>query len=559
MSTATAGGTLVAPGIDIDTLPPGAIGSNAAVKPVTSISTGQGADAVSQMQDQVAKMSPPPPVSPADYGKIVNGSMVMTPTYTGQNANVPDAQKGMNYDGSTGGTKTTDTGEDTSNTKITLLNEDTGQSVSFTNPDGNQAQIQSYLDSGYAVSDAEGDLPSWLGPNGVSSSPEVDAATKALSDDKDTVDSAKTALANLNVNNDPNLQSLLDSIGSQWDSRISQQQDVVDSKTAQLTTGALRNGAQYTGGLGGVTGSVISAEEKSSINTISQLQMQKTQALVKAKMAFQNQQFTQYSKAVTDAQTAYDKQFTELQTLQKAQKTQDDALQTQKMNNEVTKLYAAGTTDAATIYSTLIKEGYNTTLKDVGAALTALTPKAASTDDFKLSQPQTSQLLGAGINSTQLQALHDYYNGKGDSSALTSLTPAQQTAVHDALNGTASKIAASAVPTYAQLHPKSPADKSTTYKSGTLAYTNGDLQTGNSKLQDSATNGPQADGKYANPDLYLEMANKWTASGGSIKDFLKNYPVSSWINPANTTVGPAIDALVKQDAAAVSTKGGRTL
>lgn len=556
MSIDTAGGVLEAPGYTAENLPPGATTQPSVAKPVTSISTQQGANIVAQTQQQVANMSAPPapaPVSDADYGKTVNGSKVMTPTFTGVNANVQDSQKGTNYQPTTETTTSTPT-------KINLINPATGQTMSFTDPDNNKTTIQSYLNSGYDVSDAEGDVPSWLSPSGVQSDPEVEQAKTDLASAKTTLDAAKTTLANINVTNDPDMQSLLDSIGSQWDARISAAQDTVNAQEAAITTNGLRTGSQWTGGLGGITGSLISAEEKASLKNISSLQMQKTQALLKAKQSFQNNQFTQYSKFVTTAQSAYDKQFSELETLQKAQQKQDTAITTQNMNLDISKLYAGGTTDAGDILTQLQKDGYTTTLKDVGSAITALNPKASSTDDFKFSQPQNSQLLSAGLSPAQIQALHDYYNGKGDGSAITGLTTDQQTAVHDVLNGTASKIAGSAVPTYAELNPKDKAGSAAkTYKSGGLTYAGSDITDGVTKLTASKNSGSEADGKYADPNVYLQMAQAWSKGGGSVKDFIKNYPISTWINPANTNVTPAINALIKQDAAAVSTKGGRSL
>lgn len=213
---------------------------------------------------------------------------------------------------------------------------------------------------------------------------------------------------------------------------------------------------------------------------------------------------------------------------QKAQATQDSA---------IAGLVSQGTTNPADILKAMNDAGYNVSATDVAASLKALTPTSTATDTYKFTTANVGSLLGAGLNAKQIQAVQDYYNGKGDAGAFDGMTDAQKAAVQTALVG---KTAAAKATAGAK-----------SYTSGTLDYTHADLDEGNAKLQ--ASKG--ADG-YVDPTVYLNLANAWTDAGGSINDFIKNYPVSSWVNPANTDVTPAINALIKQDAAGKKTTAG---
>lgn len=487
--------------------------TSAPAKPVGAISTTQGAEVVQKNQQQVNTLTGAPPVQ-TDTSKT---------TDTG---------------------KTTDT-TDTSSTSVSMLNPDTGQTIKFAGSSLDQATVQKYLDAGFHVSEAEGTLPSWLGPTGTTpASPEITTANTALTTAKATLDSAVAKLTGFDVSNDPQLKTMLDGITQQWNQRITDMQNAEQSRIAALTTTGIRMGSQWTGGAGGVTGSIISAEERAAVNAIAGLQIQKTQALASAQQAFASGKWTQYNNLVTIAQNAYDKQLTAVQTLQKAQITQDAKIQTAaitaSMNSTVAGLYAKGITDPTAILKNLRDNGdTTTTLAQIGTAIKNISPTSSSSDNFKFSSGQMGKLLAAGLTKDEVQALHDYYNGKGDASALSNLTPEQQTKVHDVLNGVTAKTTT--------------APSSKTYKSGGLTYSGTDVSDGVSKLNASKNEGPEADGVYSDPNLYLQMAQAWTSKGGYIKDFLKNYPISSYINPENTTVTPAINKLIKQDAAATKT------
>lgn len=61
------------------------------------------------------------------------------------------------------------------------------------------------------------------------------------------------------------------------------------------------------------------------------------------------------------------------------------------------------------------------------------------------------------------------------------------------------------------------------------------------ELDASKNIGPEADGKYADPNLYMKKAQEWAAAGGTQVSFLKEFPPSQYINPvvSNTIVPEA--------------------
>lgn len=82
----------------------------------------------------------------------------------------------------------------------------------------------------------------------------------------------------------------------------------------------------------------------------------------------------------------------------------------------------------------------------------------------------------------------------------------------------------------------------TIIQSGSIVATAEDLAQGATALKASASQGAEADGKYADPNLYLQMYQHWVNSGGKAADFFKNYPFETYINPANTWLTQSISA-----------------
>lgn len=68
-------------------------------------------------------------------------------------------------------------------------------------------------------------------------------------------------------------------------------------------------------------------------------------------------------------------------------------------------------------------------------------------------------------------------------------------------------------------------------------------------LNASKFEGPEADGKYANPQLYLDNYLSWInpPNNGSPEEFFKNFPPATYINPKNTWLPDEILRFVKKD------------
>lgn len=77
-------------------------------------------------------------------------------------------------------------------------------------------------------------------------------------------------------------------------------------------------------------------------------------------------------------------------------------------------------------------------------------------------------------------------------------------------------------------------------QSGNLTMTQSDIQQGQQILTQSASQGAQADGKYADPNVYLQMFQHWLSQGGKAADFFKQYPYSTYINPSNTWLAQSL-------------------
>lgn len=74
--------------------------------------------------------------------------------------------------------------------------------------------------------------------------------------------------------------------------------------------------------------------------------------------------------------------------------------------------------------------------------------------------------------------------------------------------------------------------KTTTAKvsvSGKLNYTADDVGAGQQLLEKS-----RGSDNYVDPNVYLQMYQKWVGAGGLLQDFLTKYPAKNYVNPANT-------------------------
>lgn len=358
---------------------------------------------------------------------------------------------------------------------------------------------------------------------------------------------------------DSNTLSQVNVIQQQFDMLRAEQRDANERADKSRGTLNLRSGTTRFAPLD-AAGTAL-AQTTYGLKQIAKLDADENSAIAKVRQAQSDGNFQLMEKALGVAEdTRKAKQEAAAKVADQLSKANDKLLEERakaSQDESIASLVAQGITDPAQIQNYLnyhddgTPTGGNVDLSTIKSALNNLKPTADAKDPYQFSQANTGQLLAANLTMPEIQAIQDFYNGKGK---LPDLTAEQQDAVTSVLNGTAAKVAASGVPTYAQLHPKANAGgKEKVYTSGSLDYTPADIAQGNSTLSTSRNEGPEADGEYADPNVYLAHAQAWTDHGGSIKDFLKNFPISSWINPANTFVVPEINALVRQDAAGTTT------
>ena len=74
----------------------------------------------------------------------------------------------------------------------------------------------------------------------------------------------------------------------------------------------------------------------------------------------------------------------------------------------------------------------------------------------------------------------------------------------------------------------------TNQPAGFIRPTNKEISLLKQALNASKFQGPEADGRYADPSLYLINYQNWLDAGGTAEDFFEEFPPKTYINPANT-------------------------
>jgi hypothetical protein len=197
-------------------------------------------------------------------------------------------------------------------------------------------------------------------------------------------DSLISQLKNLNVSNDPNFKSQVDSISSGFDSRIADMKKINEYRKAAIRTTGIRTGSQFTGGDGGVFGSIITEEERQGVARVAELESMKQAAIAKARDAYEDRQFAKYSKFIELADSQYKEQLDEIENINKAQAEQNKKISEgviqAKKDSAIAEFIDAGITNPLDIMSGLSKSGMSVTAKDIGEAIKNLTGATGSAD-----------------------------------------------------------------------------------------------------------------------------------------------------------------------------------
>lgn len=341
---------------------------------------------------------------------------------------------------------------------------------------------------------------------GVTFNQETDPADRAINSN----------ISTLKSNLDSGTKSQVDSIEQQY-AGLRQMQAYINSQAQGARTAATITGGAERYSPGTAT-SIVGSQMTYGLQLISKLDADENAAIARAKSAQQTGNMQLMNSAIKEAQTIRANKTKAATQLNTALSKAHDALlkksQQATMDSSISDIFTSGVTDPNDVLKALQDRGVTATADDVAKGIKNLTPKAGPKDAFKFTNAQSSKLLAAGLDASQLQALHDYYNGNGDSSALDNLTDTQKQNVHDVLNGPIKAAASS---------------KTKTFTSGSHSYTSGDLSTVQTWI-----NKTKGSDNYVNPNAYKQAFDAWTEDGGLAKDFLKNFPPKSYINPANT-------------------------
>ena len=200
--------------------------------------------------------------------------------------------------------------------------------------------MQTLLNQGFYSTDYSGSVPAWALTGDIAAGRAEAEARQATETAKADYDAAVNRLNTINPEADPTFQTITQNITNQWNLRIADMEKSNKSREASVKTLGVRLGSRWTGGAGGVFGSIITGEEQAGIQRIADLETQKQGAIAEARQAFISQKWTQYSKFVDIAEKNYDEQVSALKDLQET---------TAAANKELQKQVSQSSRDSAVI------------------------------------------------------------------------------------------------------------------------------------------------------------------------------------------------------------------
>ena len=271
-----------------------------------------------------------------------------------------------------------------------------------------------------------------LGGLGVSKTDtQADEADATLAKAKAERDSLYLKLQNLDVSSDPALQQQVSGITGAWDARIAEMDRINRSRVAAIRTTGVRLGSRYTGGDGGVMGSIVTAEEREGVDRIAKLQGDKQQAILEAQNAYENKQWTRYYQLGQLADKKYQEMLNEVEKLNKVQAEQDKKLREEveeitkndSIYNAVVKLGSKA--DPMSLYQELRNSGTTIGMDDIDKFWKAV-GKDSKNGLLKFSQTQLGKMFQRGYTSDQIQAIQDDFNDGGPETVIAGLPKSEQ-------------------------------------------------------------------------------------------------------------------------------------
>lgn len=306
------------------------------------------------------------------------------------------------------------------------------------------------------------------------------------------------------TNDDAIANSLIEGIKATFEASIATMTELNRQKTARdTTTGYTGGSARYAPG---INDNVIIDTIQQGVERINTLKAQEITAIAKAKQAKNDSDLAAFEKYMTQVKDNTQKQTDELLKLSdQANKEKDQLLQEQKAVQDAEKAQAALDASNAKLYAPTVYEELN-----------------ALPDDASKKKYLEELAKKLGIDPTILESSATAYG-------LTASKTEAATALSNA------KLAKTTNPTTTTPKAKTVVDGKLSTTADHINYVKNLFQNGG-ELGGTQYNGTGAD-SYVDPDLYYTIYQNWVdpSAGGTLQGFIKQFPPSKYLNPANAT------------------------
>ena len=334
------GGSVVGgTGTNIDTkdIAQQAVNTTTPVGEVGVISSNQGRNAVQKAQDTEQRLTALP------KKEAVQG------VADSFQAETPEQQKSV---------------QDFKDAFATYINQETGQEQTLKG-EALTREAQSNLESqGYSLAESN--------TSTIQDSPEVEQAKKEAEKATKELNGLRSKITSLLIS-DSELQGELNAISGAFDAQQQEMQRINENRQESIRTLGVRIGSRYSGGTGGVIGSIIAEEQRQGISRIAELEAQKQAALAGAKRAAKEFNFALYTQEINRAEDQQKQKVAEVQGLMQAQQKYTEALQAEsnqiQLEQNIAGLMDQGITDPASLQAVL-----GVKLKDIQSVLDIIDP-----------------------------------------------------------------------------------------------------------------------------------------------------------------------------------------
>lgn len=328
------------------------------------ISSKQGEKLVDTAAEKITRLTPEDPMLNAD--QLMADSQAKL-----------DQAKGMKLDAPTAAQPGPVQQPETSSDFVTYYNQSTGQEQTLRGQAMNDTNRKALQEQGYTLASSDS--------SAAQQNPEIARLDKEVNNLGTELSGYLKSLETTLVT-DKELKGELRTISRGYDARMDEMRGITERRKQTIETLATRMGARYTGGMGGITGGLISEEERQGLARITSIENDKQSALQKAKEAARNNNYGVYTKLADQAERLQVKKANELTNLKEAQRKQDEKIALEKKQSEYDALIGeqlvAGVTDATELFKNL---GGKVPFDQIGEII-KLMPKAP--EDFTLSEGQ---------------------------------------------------------------------------------------------------------------------------------------------------------------------------